>query len=169
MAGYYPIFILVLKYISSTLHLSTSIIAVLKWNPEMKEVFKSLNHYMNSPPVMDFPKFEKMFIVETDSFAFALVVYWHRRRRIEDRTLSIFSSRPMNQAEKNYRTCDREALSVIFSVKTFRVYLLSVTTITLITDHQALIYTFQIRNIYVRLTFIWTSWPSTTLRGNSTS
>lgn len=46
----------------------------------------------------------------------------------------------MNAAEKKYSTCEHESLAVIFSLKTFRLYLLSSKPFELIADHQALQY-----------------------------
>ena len=57
----------------------------------------------------------------------------------------------MTAAEKNYSTCEREALAVMFALKKFRVHLLSAEPFTLVTDHQALQYAFKRKNVHGRL------------------
>ena len=65
-----------------------------------------------------------------------------------------YASRTLNQAERNYSACEREALAVIFALKKFRIYLLS-ETFTLGTNHQALRHAFQKNDVHGRLA----RWP----------
>ena len=62
-----------------------------------------------------------------------------------------YASRKMNTSECEYSACEREALTVIFALKTFRVYLISSIPLTLINDHQALGYAFRKNDIHGRL------------------
>lgn len=63
-----------------------------------------------------------------------------------------FVSRIMNYVERGYDTCVREALDVIFSLKKFRVYLLSSQAFMLLTDHEALSYEYIKKYVHRRLT-----------------
>lgn len=57
-------------------------------------------------------------------------------------------------AKQNYSTWETEALAVRFTSKIFRIYLLSLISLTLITDYQALFYAFQKEHIHGRLS-LW--------------
>ena len=57
----------------------------------------------------------------------------------------------MNKSERKYSACEREALAVIFALKKCRVHLLSSIPLKLITDHQALSYSFRKKDIHGRL------------------
>lgn len=62
-----------------------------------------------------------------------------------------FASHKINEPERGYVTCEREVLSVIFSLKKFCVYLLSPQHLFLLNDHQALSYAFRKKDFYGRL------------------
>lgn len=54
-----------------------------------------------------------------------------------------FASKISSSSGKEYATCDRENLIVVFALKKFRVHLLPSIPFTAISDHQALRSTFQ--------------------------
>lgn len=57
----------------------------------------------------------------------------------------------MTSAEKNYSTCEREALAMIFALKEFLLYILSSISSTAITDRHALCLPLQKRDFHGRL------------------
>lgn len=61
------------------------------------------------------------------------------------------SSRTMKSAAKEYFTCERAALGLVTALKKLRVYSLSYILTTVLTDHDALHYTFQEKDGHGRL------------------
>lgn len=62
-----------------------------------------------------------------------------------------FSSRKINSAERNYSTCERETISVLFALRKLGVCLLSDRQFTDLTDKNYLSYEFQKREVHGRL------------------
>lgn len=106
---------------------------------------------LTSPPVLAFPDFEKSFVVETDASSVALGAVLSQRKDDEKFHSVQYGSRTMNDPEKKYSACEREALAVILALNKFRVYLLSTQKFMLVTDHQALQYALQKKDIHGRL------------------
>ena len=117
----------------------------------MQEACEELKLNLTSSPVLAFPEFELPFVVETDASSVGVGAVMAQRK--EDRKVHPiqYASRKMTSAERKYSACEREALAVIFALKTFRVYLLSTQRFTLITDHQALQYAVKKKDIHGRL------------------
>ena len=151
LAGYYRRFIKNFAQTSSVLHAATSEKRTFTWTSEMMASFEELKQKLTSPPVLSFPDFDQPFIVETDASNLSLGGVLAQKKEDGKIHPIQFASRTMTDAEKKYSTCEREALAVIFALKKFRVYLLSSTPFTVITDHQALRHTFQKKDIHGRL------------------
>lgn len=100
---------------------------------------------------MVFPDFGQPFIVEIDASSVALGAFLAQNREDGHVHLEEYASRKMNISERNYSTCEREALAVVFALIKYIVYLLSSKQFTLITDHQALRYAFQRKDVHGRL------------------
>lgn len=129
----------------------------------METAFQTLKVKLISPPVQDFPDFDKPSIVELDASCISLGAVL-AQKKYEGRIHPIqYACKTMTDTEKKYSTCEREALVVIFALKKFLVYLLSSILFTIITDHEALRYTFQKRIFTEDWLDGWTSWPSMTL------
>lgn len=62
-----------------------------------------------------------------------------------------YASRPLNKAEKNDPTTDKELLAIVWAIKYFRPYLYG-RRFRIITDHRPLIYLFGMNNPSSRLT-----------------
>ena len=151
LAGYYRRFIKGFAEISSVLHAATSGKGNISFTKEMEDAFRTLKQKLTSPAVLDFPDFNQPFIVETDASCLSLGAVLAQKKEDGKVHPIQYASRTMTDAEKKYSTCEREALAVIFALKKFRVYLLSSIPFTIITDHQALRYTFQKNDVHGRL------------------
>ena len=121
LAGYHRRFIPEFAEISAPLHEATSTKRIFKWTAEMLEAFEKLKLKLTSPPVLTFPDFEKLYVVETDASSVAVGAVMAQRK--EDRKVHPIqlASRTMTSAERKYYACEREALAVIFGLKKFRV------------------------------------------------
>ena len=151
LAGYYRRFIRNFAEISAALHRETSGTGKLIWTNDMAFAFESLKKKLTEPPVLAFPDFDSPFVVETDASNVSLGAVLAQKKSDGKIHPVQYASRTMTDAERNYSTSEREALAVIFALKKFRVYLLSSIPFKIVTDHQALRYSFQKKDIHGRL------------------
>lgn len=115
----------------------------------MQERLGELKNMLKSAPVLAFLSHEKAFVVET--YACSAVVGAVLLQKNDDGMLhSVWYGRTMNQTENNYSLWEIKALAVIFSLKEFRICLLSQTVFLLNTDRLALQYTFTTKDVYGR-------------------
>lgn len=150
LAGYYRRFINNFANISSGLHNLTSAKVKFSWTPESQSAFDTLKFMLCSAPVLSFPDFNRPFTVETDASSSAVGDVLAQRSDGKLHHLQ-YASRSLNSAEKNFSSCKREALPVIFALKKFRVYILSSEPFEQVTDHQALQYAFRKKDVHGRL------------------
>ncbi|CAM6093914.1 unnamed protein product [Calypogeia fissa] len=92
-----------------------------------------------SAPVLTPPDWDKPFHVYIDALAFCVGSVLSQKDEDGKDHPIFYASRQMNPAERNYTMTEREALSVIFSCKKFRHYLLGYKTV-FHTDHSSLKY-----------------------------
>lgn len=150
LAGYYRRFIRDFAGISAPLHAATSTKVPFAWTKEAQNAFSTLKNALTSAPLLAFPDFEAPFIVETDASATAVGAILAQKQDGLVHPIQ-YASRTLNDAERNYSACEREALAVIFALRKFRIYLLSSQPFELITDHQALRYAFMKKDVHGRL------------------
>lgn len=101
--------------------------------------------------VLAFPDYEEPLIVETNTSSLAVGAVLMQEEEGDKCHPVQFASHTMNNSKRNYSVCERKALAVVFALKKFRVYLLSRFPLQLITNHQALQYTFNMKNVHGRL------------------
>ena len=151
LTGYYRRFIKGFAGISAVLHEATSTKRDFTWTDEMRVAFDTLKERLKSPPLLAFADFDVPFVVETDASSVAIGSVLVQKKEDGKVHPIQYASRTMTAPERNYSACEREALAVIIALKNFRVYLLSSIPFTLITDHLALRYTFQKKDVLGRL------------------
>lgn len=135
LAGYYRRFIPGFAGISTSLHEATSVKKSFRWTKEMLKAFEGLKLKLISPPVLAFPHIEEPFHFETDASSVAVGAALSQRKKDGKVHLVQYASRTITEAGGNYSACEREVLAVIFSLKKFRVYLLSTQKLRLSADH----------------------------------
>lgn len=91
---------------------------------------------MTSPSVLSFPDFNRQFIVEIDASDVLVGVVLAQERAYERVHPVQFVSRTMKKEENKYFSCEKEALDMIFTLRKFRVFLLSSMSFKLVTDHE---------------------------------
>lgn len=118
------------------------------WTEECQRSFENLQNKLTSSPILQYPDFSKenTFVLQTDASNVALGSILCN----EDLKPIAYASRPLNKAELNYPTIQKELLAIIWSVKYFRPYLYG-RKFTILTDHKPLIYLFGMKDPSTRL------------------
>lgn len=118
------------------------------WTTECEQSFQELKNKLVSPPILQYPNFseENEFILQTDASGFAIGAVLCNK----DLRPVAYASRPLNKAEKNYPTIQKELLAVVWGTKYFRPYLFG-RRFTIMTDHKPLIYLFSMKDPNSRL------------------
>ena len=147
LAGYYRRFIRDFAHITVPLHALTSPKSPFGWTEEACEAFLRLKEALTTAPVLAFPDFDLPFIVDTDASSRAVGAVLAQKQ--EGRIHPIqYASLSLNSAEKNYSACEREAVAVFFALRKFRIFLLSGQRFDLLTDHQALRYALEKKDVH---------------------
>lgn len=118
------------------------------WTDECKESFEKLKNALTTPPVLQFPDFSENneFIIQTDASGTAIGSVLCNK----DMRPVAYASRPLNKAERNYPTIQKELVAIVWSIKYFRPYIYG-RTFTIMTDHKPLIYLFSLKDPSSRL------------------
>lgn len=118
------------------------------WTSECVQSFQILKNALMSPPILQYPDFsnENEFILQTDASNISVgAVLCNKNMRPV-----AYSSRPLNKAEKNYPTIQKELVAIVWGVKYFRPYLFG-RKFTIMTDHKPLLYLFGMKDPSSRL------------------
>lgn len=119
------------------------------WSPFCDEAFKTLKSIIVKPPILQFPNFDKMFIITTDASDIAIGSVLSQVFEAGELPIA-FASRTLTKAEKNYSVIEKELLAVVWSIKHFRAYLYG-RKFKLISDHKPLVWLFGMSNPSSRL------------------
>lgn len=119
-----------------------------EWTKECEQSFQLLKKALMSPPVLQYPDFSKEneFILQTDASSLAIGAVLCNK----DLRPVAYASRPLNSAERNYPTIQKELLAVVWGIKYFRPYLFG-KKFTIMTDHKPLVYLFSMKDPSSRL------------------
>lgn len=151
IAGYYRRFIPSFTTKAAVLHDATSGKVAYSWDEEMETALCALKWALTTPPVLAFPDVQKPFLVETDASAVALGAMLSQKKKDGKNHPLQHASRTMKSVEIRYSASGRKALPVIFAVRKFCLYPLSLEPFTLLTDQQAFKAAFGKKDIHGRL------------------
>ena len=115
----------------------------LEWNENAQRAFEELKKEMSEKVVLQFPNFEKDFLLTTDASGTSIGGVL---QQLDDngaaRPLTFFS-RSLNQAERKYSAVEREALGVIYGLQVNRPLVLGY-KVKIQTDHRPLVWLLKI-------------------------
>ena len=149
LAGYYR------KFIENFSRIAKPLTDLLKkdvkfiWNDEQNAAFKILRNALCSQPVLQYPDFTRPFLVTTDASGYAIGGVLSQGDIGSDLPIA-YTSRLLNDAEKNYSTIEKELLAIVYCVGHFRPYLYG-QKFTLITDHKPLVWLHSVKDPTSRL------------------
>ena len=99
--------------------------------------FRKLKQALTQAPVLAYPNFQEVFLLETDAFGVALGAVLSQRQSDGTVRPVAYASRTLQPHAKNYGISELEGLGVVWSVKHFTHYLYG-HSCTVYTDHEAL-------------------------------
>lgn len=146
LVNYYRRFVRKFAEIANPLYRLTKKDVEFKWEPDCQEAFDCLKEKITSAEVLEFPNFNRPFLLQCDSSSYALgaVLMNENKRPVA------FISRPLRNAELNYHITDKELLAIVWAIKKFRTYLYG-NKFVIETDHQALEHLFKLKDPTGRL------------------
>nr|CAH7755991.1 unnamed protein product [Callosobruchus chinensis] len=108
------------------------------------ECFELCKNLLMNQPLLQYPDWEKPFIVTTDSSNYALGAVLSQGKIGADLPIA-YTSRTLNDSEINYSTTEKELLAVVWAVKYFRPYIYG-RKFTIVTDHKPLQWLFSVKD-----------------------
>ena len=118
-ASYYRKFISGFARIAFPLHALMEKSKPWFWSKQCDEAFILLKDKLLSPPILSFPQFDKMFILDMDASQEGLGAVLSQ----EGERVIAYASRVLTKAERQYCATRREMLGVVWAVRNFRSYL----------------------------------------------
>jgi len=106
------------------------------WTSEQNESFEKLKNSLVAYPVLRQPDLRKEFTLHTDASGFAIGSVLSQVTDGKEYPIAYYS-RILKGAEKHYGISEKECLSIVVSIKHFRVYLHGA-KFKVVTDHAAL-------------------------------
>lgn len=118
------------------------------WSEQCKNSFQFLKKALASPPILQYPDFsdQNEFILQTDASGIAVGAVLSNK----DIRPVAYASRPLNKAERNYPTIQKELVAIVWGIKYIRPYLYG-RKFTNMTDHKPLLYLFGMKDPSSRL------------------
>ena len=126
------------------------------WTNEHTQSFLSLKECLKNPPILTSPNFSKPFFIATDASAFGIsaVLFQTDCEDYTKITLTTprnkkfikFASRSLKKSERNYPTCKRELLAIVFALLKFQNFILG-EKIVVLSDNKPLSYLLSQKNL----------------------
>jgi hypothetical protein len=123
--------------------------AKFKVTRQVQESVKWCKDKLSTAPILQFPDFDKGFVLTTDASTTAVGAVLSQTQEEGDRPVA-FASRRLTPAETRYSTIERELLGVVWAVEHFRSYLLG-RKFLIKTDHKPLVWVEKLRETSARI------------------
>jgi len=111
--------------------------------PEYINCFNLCKTLLTNDPILQYPNFEKPFILTTDASDYAIGAVLSQGPIGSDLPIA-YASRTLNEHEINYSTTEKELLAIVWSTQYFRPYLYG-RKFRIITDHKPLQWLFSLK------------------------
>ena len=121
-----------------------------EWSQHCKEVFESLKSQLLSPRILQFPDFNKTFILCTDASKIACGAVLSQLHGDVELPVA-FASRTFTKGEQKKSTIEQELLAILWAITYFRPYLYG-RRFVVKTDHRPLVYLFSMKDPVSKLT-----------------
>lgn len=135
LANYFRRFIQGYSSLVAPLTSLTSAKVPYRWTDECQAAFEGVKHALTHAPVLKLPELDKPFIVWSDAS-----IHGTGAVLLQDDRPVAYTSAKFKPAEYNYSTTDQECLGAIHALEEWRCYLEGSPLVTLVTDHQPLVY-----------------------------
>ena len=109
-----------------------------------KKDFEQCKQLLINDPILQYPDYDKQFIVTTDASNFAIGAVLSQK--FDNKELPIaYASRTLNEHEINYSTTEKELLAIVWATKYLKHYLLGV-KFKIGTGHKPLTWLFNLKD-----------------------
>src|ERR1043165_5449033 len=110
-----------------------------KWTEKQQKAFDMLKEKLMNHPVLEYPNYEKEFILITDASGNGLGAVLTQLDENKRERVIAYASKSLLPAEKNYTITELECLAIVWGIKHFHKYLVG-KKFTIWIDHSALKY-----------------------------
>ena len=124
LVSYYRRFIKDFATIAKPLHGLTEKNTQFRWTDQCQKAFDHLKQCLTNAPVLMFPDYSKMFIVDTDASDTGIGAVLSQLDDNNQEHVIAYASRTLSKSEIRYCVTYKELLSVITFIKHFRPFLL---------------------------------------------
>lgn len=155
MAGYYRDYVEGFAQVVDPLNKLTRKGVPFTWSVLCSQAFQKLKDMLLKAPVLSYPDFGCEFTLTTDASGIGLGAILSQVVGGKEVVIS-YASRPLNKAEINYSTTERECLAVVWAAQHYSPYLLG-STFVVRTDHDPLTYLRSVPSPHGRLAR-WIGW-----------
>lgn len=138
MINFYNRFLEGKATVAEKLHRLLDVNAKWKWTSQEESTFQRLKGLLQSDAVLTSYSIDKELILACDASSYGVgAVLAHRDKDGLERPIA-YASRTLGASERNYAQLDREALSILFGITHFHLYVAG-RSVTIITDHKPLL------------------------------
>ncbi|WJZ91111.1 hypothetical protein VitviT2T_010214 [Vitis vinifera] len=123
--------------------------AKFEWDDKCQRSFELLKQFLTSTPIVRAPNWELPFEVMCDSSDYVIGAVLGQREDGKPYVI-YYTSKSLNDAQRNYTTTEKELLAVVYALDKFRAYLIG-SSIVVFTDHSTLKYLLTKQDAKARL------------------
>lgn len=144
LCNYYRKFIPLFAELASPLNYLTRKRTDFVWTRECNNSFNKLRDALINPPILQYPDFEKTFILTVDAAKYGIGSVLSQNHEGEDLPIA-FASRAFTKGELNKSTIEKELSAIHFAIMHFKPYVYGVKFLVR-SDHKPLEYLFSLRD-----------------------